>query len=47
MRTSPDRVPADGSKVVVFDDLRGDPHIELDPDATPSFEPAERYTASE
>ncbi|MGW7680161.1 hypothetical protein ACWGID_05440 [Kribbella sp. NPDC054772] len=47
MRTSPDRVPADGSKVVVFDDLRGDLHIELDRDATPSFEPSESYTASE
>ncbi|MFF0345961.1 hypothetical protein [Kribbella sp. NPDC004875] len=47
MRTTPDRVPADGSKVVVFDDLRGDVHVELDPDADPSFESSERYTASE
>ncbi|WP_427895819.1 hypothetical protein ACQHIV_18155 [Kribbella sp. GL6] len=47
MRTSPDRVPANGSKVVVLDDLRGDLHIELDRDGGPSFEPAERYRASE
>ncbi|MFD7158851.1 hypothetical protein ACFV9C_29925 [Kribbella sp. NPDC059898] len=47
MRTSPDRVPANGSRVVVLDDLRGDVHVELDPDTTPSFAPAERYTASE
>jgi hypothetical protein len=30
MRTSADRVPADGSRVVVFDDLRGVVHVELD-----------------
>ncbi|GAA3127537.1 hypothetical protein JOF29_007492 [Kribbella aluminosa] len=47
MRTSPDRVPADGSRIVVFDDLRGDLHVELDLDATPSFEPEQRYTASD
>ncbi|HWD77465.1 MAG TPA: hypothetical protein VG497_01230 [Kribbella sp.] len=47
MRTSPDRVPTNGSKVVVLDDLRGDVHIELDPEATPSFEPSGRYTAAE
>ncbi|MGZ0147455.1 hypothetical protein ACXJJ3_10320 [Kribbella sp. WER1] len=47
MRTSPDRVPADGSKVVVLDDLRGDLYVELDPGATPTYAPAERYTASE
>ncbi|MGW5194162.1 hypothetical protein ACWEOO_33235 [Kribbella sp. NPDC004138] len=47
MRTSPDRVPADGSQVVVFDDLRGVVHVELDLDAEFAFEPEERYTASE
>ena len=47
MRTSPDRVPADGSRVVVFDDLRGVVHVELDLDAEFAFEPEERYTASE
>ena len=47
MRTSPDRVPADGSRVVVFDDLRGVVHIELDPEAEPAFEPEERYAPSE
>jgi hypothetical protein len=47
MRTSPDRVPADGSRVVVFDDLRGVVHVELDLDAEPAFEPEARYAASE
>jgi hypothetical protein len=47
MRTSPDRVPADGSPVVVFDDLRGVVHVELDADAEFGFEPEARYTASE
>ncbi|TDO69168.1 hypothetical protein EV651_101207 [Kribbella sp. VKM Ac-2571] len=47
MRTSPDRVPADGSQVVVFDDLRGVVHVELDTAAEPAFEPEARYTPSE
>jgi hypothetical protein len=47
MRTSPDRVPADGSPVVVFDDLRGVVHVELDVDAEFTFEPEARYTAAE
>lgn len=47
MRTSPDRVPADGSRVVVFDDLRGVVHIELDLEAEPAFEPEARYAPSE
>ncbi len=47
MRTSPDRVPADGSRVVVFDDLRGVVHVELDTAAEPAFEPEARYAPSE
>ncbi|WP_350277666.1 hypothetical protein [Kribbella sp. HUAS MG21] len=47
MRTSPDRVPADGSPVVIFDDLRGVVHVELDVDAEFAFEPEQRYTAAE
>lgn len=47
MRTSPDRVPADGSRVVVFTDLDGDIHIELDAVADTVFEPEQRYTAAE
>ncbi|TDX03354.1 hypothetical protein [Kribbella sp. VKM Ac-2566] len=47
MRTSPDRVPADGSQVVVFDDLRGVVHVELDTAAEPAFEPEARYAPSE
>lgn len=47
MRTSPDRVPADGSGVVVLTDLQGAVHLELDHDAEPVFEPEQRYTPSE
>ncbi|MFI6427817.1 hypothetical protein [Promicromonospora sp. NPDC050880] len=47
MRTSADRVPVDGSAVVVLDDLRGALHVELDPDADPVFAPEQRYTPSE
>ncbi|HZX02709.1 hypothetical protein [Kribbella sp.] len=47
MRTSPDRVPADGSRVLVFDDLRGVVHVELDLDAAPTFEPEARCTPAE
>lgn len=47
MRTSPDRVPADGSRVVVLDDLRGVVHVELDLEAEPAFEPEARYAPSE
>ncbi|WP_147375203.1 hypothetical protein [Jiangella rhizosphaerae] len=47
MRSSPDRVPKDGSRVVVYTDLRHAIHIELDRDAEPAFEPEQRYTPSE
>jgi hypothetical protein len=47
MRTSPDRVPKDGSGVVVFTDLEGAVHIELDAYADTLFEPEQRYTPSE
>ncbi|MGO4582857.1 hypothetical protein AB4Z38_03045 [Arthrobacter sp. 2RAF6] len=47
MRTSPDRVPADGSRVLVFTDLNGTIHIELDAAAGTVFEPEQRYTAAE
>lgn len=47
MRTSPDRVPVDGSTVVVLTDLQGALHVELDRDADPVFEPEGRYTPSE
>jgi hypothetical protein len=47
MRTTPDCVPKDRSKVVVLTDLQGDLHVELDRDAEPEFEPEERYTPSE
>jgi hypothetical protein len=47
MRSSADRVPKDGSRVVVLTDLRGAVHIELDPAVEPVFEPEERYSPSE
>lgn len=47
MRSSTERVPKDGSRVVVLTDLRGAVHIELDPDAEHVFEPEERYSPSE
>ncbi|MFD7307287.1 hypothetical protein [Promicromonospora sp. NPDC059942] len=47
MRTSPDRVPKDGSRVVVLTDLRGAVHVELDRDGEVAFEPPERYAPSE
>lgn len=47
MRTTPDQVPKDGSRVVVLTDLQGGLHIELDRDAEPEFEPEGRYTPSE
>ncbi|GAA2813546.1 hypothetical protein [Kribbella solani] len=47
MRTSPDRVPTDGSRVIVYDDLRGDVHVELDRAAGPVWAPEARYTPSE
>jgi hypothetical protein len=47
MRSSPDRVPKDGSMVVVLTDLQGALHIELDRDAEPVFEPEQRYPPSE
>jgi hypothetical protein len=47
MRSSTERVPKDGSKVVVLTDLRGAVHIELDPDVEHVFEPEERYPPSE
>ncbi|WP_157574413.1 hypothetical protein [Jiangella muralis] len=47
MRSSPDRVPKNGSRVVVFTDPRNAVHIELDRDAQPAFEPEQRYTPSE
>lgn len=47
MRTTPARVPKDGSLVVVLSDLQGAVHIELDPAAEPVFEPEQRYTPSE
>lgn len=47
MRTSPDRVPTDGSKVVVYTDLEGAIHIELDAFADTIFGPEQRYTAAE
>ncbi|WP_277876962.1 hypothetical protein [Kribbella rubisoli] len=40
-------MPADGSRVIVYDDLRGAVHIELDRDAGPTYEPEARYAASE
>ncbi|MDX2972779.1 hypothetical protein, partial [Kribbella solani] len=47
LRTSPDRVPTDGSRVIVYDDLRGDVHVELDRAAGPVWAPEARYTPSE
>ncbi|WP_344239074.1 hypothetical protein [Kribbella hippodromi] len=47
MRTSPDRVPVDGSRVIVYDDLRGDVHVELNRAARPAWAPEARYTPSE
>ncbi|MFH5879898.1 hypothetical protein [Arthrobacter sp. NA-172] len=52
MRTSPDRVPADGSIVVVFAASEGAAsegvkYIELDAGADAIFEPEQRYTPSE
>lgn len=47
MRSSTERVPKDGSRVVVLTDLRGAVHVELDPDAEPEFEPEQRYAPSE
>ncbi|SED81197.1 hypothetical protein [Jiangella alba] len=47
MRSSPDRVPKDGSSVVVLTDLQSAVHLELDHDARPEFEPEQRYTPSE
>lgn len=47
MRSSTERVPKDGSRVVVLTDLQGAFHIELDPDVEQVFEPEERYSPSE
>ncbi|MFI8523957.1 hypothetical protein ACIGB8_05905 [Promicromonospora sukumoe] len=47
MRTSPNRVPRNGSSMIVLTDLRGAVHLELDLDAGPVYEPEERYTPSE
>jgi hypothetical protein len=47
MRSSTERVPKNGSRVVVLTDLQGAVHIELDPDVDTVFEPEERYTPSE
>ncbi|RNL64355.1 hypothetical protein EFK50_07455 [Nocardioides marmoriginsengisoli] len=47
MRTSPDRVPADGSAVLVFTDHAGTVHLELDPSAETVFAPEDRYTATD
>ncbi|WP_036962265.1 hypothetical protein [Promicromonospora kroppenstedtii] len=47
MRTSPHRVPRNGSSMIVLTDLRGAVHLELDSDAGVTFEPEERYTPSE
>lgn len=46
MRSSPERVPTDGSPVVLSDQ-RGAVHLELDLEVTHSFEPEQRYTAGE
>lgn len=47
MRSSTERVPKNGSRVVVLTDLQGAVHIELDPDVEHVFEPEERYSPSE
>lgn len=47
LRSTPDQVPKNGSRVVVLTDLQGGLHIELDRDAAPEFEPEGRYTPSE
>ncbi|MFD7025482.1 hypothetical protein [Promicromonospora sukumoe] len=47
MRTSPNRVPRNGSSMIVLTDLRGAVHVELDLDAGPVYEPEERYAPSE
>lgn len=47
LHSSPERVPKDGSKVVVLTDLHGAVHLELDRDAEPEFEPEQRYAPSE
>ncbi|MFE7503740.1 hypothetical protein [Promicromonospora sp. NPDC057488] len=47
MRTSPDRVPRNGSSMIVLADLRGAVHLELDLEAGVTFEPEERYAPSE
>jgi hypothetical protein len=47
MRSSPERVPKNGSQVIVLTDLAGAVHIELDPAVEPVFEPEKRYSPSE